>query len=275
MTQRVLEWVTARLREGEVVALASVISAQGSVPGKPGAHMAVTASEVYGTVGGAGLEMKVMNHLREILETKQGRIETYQLQKEARGNAGTPLNSLCGGILTVAMEAIEPMPHILLAGGGHCAQAIADASAPLGWSISVLDARPEYASDDLWPDAEECISSEPGDFLIRETTESLARFSHILLLGHDWAIDEVLLIGLLERTEGRPRIGCIGSRAKWQAFEKSALASGITQDILDTVICPIGVTIGAESPQEIAIAVLAQIISEIKGIEPASPSWRD
>ena len=138
-----------------------------------------------------------------------------------------------------------------------------------------MDARPEYASDDLWPDAEECISSEPGDFLIRETTESLARFSHILLLGHDWAIDEALLIGLLERTEGRPRIGCIGSRAKWQAFEKSALASGIAQDVLDTVICPIGVTIGAESPQEIAIAVLAQIISEIKGIEPAAPSWRD
>ena len=275
MTQRVLEWVTARLREGEPVALASVITAQGSVPGKPGAHMAVTESEVFGTVGGAGLELKVMNHLREILESKQGRIETYQLQKEATSKAGTPLNSLCGGILTVAMEVIEPMPHILLAGGGHCAQAIADASAPLGWSVSVLDARPEYASEELWPDAEECIAAEPGVFLSRETTESLARFSHILLLGHDWAIDETLLIGLLERNEGRPRIGCIGSKAKWRAFEKSALQAGISQNTLDTVICPIGVTIGAESPQEIAIAVLAQIIAEIKGVEPTSPSWRN
>ena len=275
MTQRVLEWTTARLREGEAVALASVITAQGSVPGKPGAHMAVTESEVYGTVGGAGLELKVMNHLREILETNEGRIETYQLQKEARGGAGPPLNSLCGGILTVSMEVIQPMPHILLAGGGHCAQAIADASAPLGWSISVLDARPEYASEELWPDAEECIASQPGDFLARETTESLARFSHILLLGHDWAIDEALLIGLLERTEGRPRIGCIGSRSKWQAFEKSALGAGHSQEMLDSVICPIGVGIGAESPQEIAIAVLAQIIAEVKGVEPASPTWRD
>ena len=275
MTQRVLEWTTARLREGEAVALASVITAQGSVPGKPGAHMAVTDSEVYGTVGGAGLEMKVMNHLREILETGEGRIETYQLQKEASGAAGTPLNSLCGGILTVSMEVIQPMPHILLAGGGHCAQAIADASAPLGWSVSVLDARPEYASDELWPDAEECIASEPGEFLARETTESLARFSHILLLGHDWAIDEALLIGLLERAEGRPRIGCIGSKSKWKAFVKSALNSGITQDLLDTVICPIGVNIGAESPQEIAVAVLAQIIADVKGVEPASASWRE
>ena len=275
MTQRVLEWATARLREGEPVALASVITAQGSVPGKPGAHMAVTESEVYGTVGGAGLELKVMNHLREILETNEGRIETYQLQKEASGGVGTPLNSLCGGILTVSMEVIQPMPHILLAGGGHCAQAIADASAPLGWTVSVLDVRPEYAAEELWPDAEECISSQPGDFLARETTESLARFSHILLLGHDWAIDEALLIGLLERTEGRPRIGCIGSRSKWQAFEKSVLDSGLSQDLLETVICPIGVSIGAESPQEIAIAVLAQIIAEIKGVEPTSPTWRD
>ena len=275
MTQRVLEWTTARLREGEAVALASVITAQGSVPGKPGAHMAVTDSEVYGTVGGAGLEMKVMNHLREILETGEGRSETYQLQKEASGAAGTPLNSLCGGILTVSMEVIQPMPHILLAGGGHCAQAIADASAPLGWSVSVLDARPEYASDELWPDAEECIASEPGEFLARETTESLARFSHILLLGHDWAIDEALLIGLLARAEGRPRIGCIGSKSKWKAFVKSALNSGITQDLLDTVICPIGVNIGAESPQEIAVAVLAQIIADVKGVEPASATWRE
>ena len=237
--------------------------------------MAVTESEVYGTVGGAGLEMKVMNHLREILINGEGRIETYQLQKEATGKTGTPLNSLCGGILTVAMEVIQPMPHILLAGGGHCAQAIADASAPLGWSISVLDARPEYASEELWPDAEECIAAQPGDFLSRETTESLSRFSHILLLGHDWAIDEVLLIGLLERTESRPKIGCIGSKSKWKAFEKSALNSGISQNILDSVICPIGVSIGAESPQEIAVAVLAQIIAEVKGVEPASETWRE
>ena len=275
MTQRVLEWVTARLRDGEAVAMASVITAQGSVPGKPGAHMAVTESEVYGTVGGAGLEMKVMNHLREILINGEGRIETYQLQKEASGKTGTPLNSLCGGILTVAMEVIQPMPHILLAGGGHCAQAIADASAPLGWLVSVLDARPEYASEELWPDAEECIAAQPGDFLSRETTESLSRFSHILLLGHDWAIDEALLIGLLERTESRPKIGCIGSKSKWKAFEKSALNSGITQNLLDTVICPIGVSIGAESPQEIAVAVLAQIIAEVKGVEPASETWRE
>ena len=275
MTQRVLEWVTARLRDGEAVAMASVITAQGSVPGKPGAHMAVTESEVYGTVGGAGLEMKVMNHLREILINGDGRIETYQLQKEASGKTGTPLNSLCGGILTVAMEVIQPMPHILLAGGGHCAQAIADASAPLGWSVSVLDARPEYASEELWPDAEECIAAQPSDFLSRETTESLSRFSHILLLGHDWAIDEALLIGLLERTESRPKIGCIGSKSKWKAFEKSALNSGITQNLLDTVIYPIGVSIGAESPQEIAVAVLAQIIAEVKGVEPASETWRE
>ncbi|MCH2637923.1 MAG: XdhC family protein, partial [Candidatus Thalassarchaeum sp.] len=79
----------------------------------------------------------------------------------------------------------------------------------------------------------------------------------------------------LERAEGRPRVGCIGSRSKWQAFEKSAIEPGHSHESLDSVICPIGVSIGAESPQEIAIAVLAQIISEVKGVEPAGPSWRE
>ncbi|MDP6906841.1 MAG: XdhC family protein [Candidatus Thalassarchaeaceae archaeon] len=274
MTQRVLEWVTGRLQEGETVALASVINAQGSVPGKPGAHMALTSAEMFGTVGGAGLEAKVLNHLREILSTGEGRVETYQLQRESKGKIGTPLNSLCGGIVTVAMEIIHPMPHVLLAGGGHCAQAIADASASLGWNFSVLDTRSEYANEDLWPDAEECVAAQPNEFLSRETTESLSRFSHVLLLGHDWEIDQTLLIGLLQRCEQRPRIGCIGSKSKWLAFEKSALDSGIPQKAIDSVICPIGINIGAESPQEIAIAVLAEIIADLKGVDSYSSSWR-
>lgn len=275
MTQRVLEWVTARLREGHPVALASVLSAQGSVPGKPGAHMALTHAEVFGTVGGAGLEMRVESHLREMLANgAEGRVETYQLQRESKSEVMTPLNSLCGGVVTVSMEVIQPMPHLLLAGGGHCAQAIADASAPLGWDVSVFDVRPEFASADLWPDAAERIVQSAEQFIESEDSDSLSRFSHILLLGHDWAVDQTLLIGLL-KAGGNVRIGCIGSRSKWQAFCKSAREEGIPEAALDAVICPIGVNIGAESPQEIAVAVLAQIIADQKGVQPASPSWRE
>ena len=71
-----------------------------------------------------------------------------------------------------------------------------------------------------------------------------------------------------------PRIGVIGSRSKWQEFEKQGLNKGISQEMLDSVICPIGLNIGAQSPEEIAIAVLAQVMSNFKNVDPSEANWR-
>ena len=127
MSRAVLSWVIERLDHGERVALASVIEARGSVPGKPGAKLAISSSgEKFGTVGGAGLEMKIERNLIEMLaEDKSemrktgGKIETYILHKEGKGKEAVALDSLCGGQLKVSLEVIEPVPHILIAGGGH------------------------------------------------------------------------------------------------------------------------------------------------------------
>ncbi|MGB2507553.1 MAG: XdhC family protein, partial [Candidatus Poseidoniaceae archaeon] len=105
----------------------------------------------------------------------------------------------------------------------------------------------------------------------------------ILLLGHDWAEDQERLLGLLQLLnqpgvvlDGKqhPRIGVIGSRSKWQAFEEAAREQGVSQSLLDQVICPIGLNIGAQSPEEIAVAVAAQIMSLHKAVDPASATWR-
>ena len=119
-----------------------------------------------------------------------------------------------------------------------------------------------------------------ADFLADEDAASLARFSDILLLGHDWVVDEELLLGLLKARQADPdswgsRIGVIGSRSKWQEFAKSAQAAGIDAALLDDVDCPIGLNIGAESPAEIAVAVTAQLISRIKEQDHESPNWRE
>ena len=92
-------------------------------------------------------------------------------------------------------------------------------------------------------------------------------FSDILLLGHDWAVDQDLLIGMLRARgeELRPRIGAIGSRSKWKAFSQALIDAGITQTAIDSVRCPIGIDIGAESPEEIAIAVCAEIMALVIG----------
>ncbi len=95
------------------------------------------------------------------------------------------------------------------------------------------------------------------------------RFSDVLLLGHDWSVDQDLLIGLLlnRGEENRPRIGAIGSRAKWKVFREAAISAGVSENAIDSVRCPIGIQIGAESPEEIAIAVCAEIMAIEKGVQ--------
>ena len=271
MTRAVLTWVLERLERGESVAMASVIEASGSVPGKPGARLALTPSGArFGTIGGAGLELKVEDALRGMLNggrqqvrEKGGRVETFVLYKDAKGEEATPLDSLCGGRVTVAMEVMDPMPHVLIAGGGHVGRAVAIVCDTLGWSHSVFDVRAEYADAERYPFASELHASSVSGFLEGEDSDSLVRFSDVLLLGHDWAVDQEFLLGMLGRIESgaRPRIGAIGSTVKWNAFREAAVDAGVSEEAVDSVRCPIGLDIGADSPEEIAVAVCAEIMS--------------
>tara|TARA_Y100000588_G_scaffold390666_1_gene496831 strand:+ start:683 stop:1522 length:840 start_codon:yes stop_codon:yes gene_type:complete len=271
VTIAVLNWAIDKLSAGERVAIASVIEAQGSVPGKPGARLVISSSgSRFGTIGGAGLELKVEQALEEMLDSggdyhrkSGGRVEVFLLHKDGKGKEVTALDSLCGGRVTVAMEVIEPMPHVLIAGGGHVGVSLAIICDTLGWSHSVFDVRKEFSNKERFPFAREHISSTVSDFLDSEDEESISRFSDILLLGHDWGVDEELLIGALKirgKREG-PRIGAIGSKSKWSSFRKSAIHSGVKDGWVDSVRCPIGLDIGADSPEEIAIAVCAEILS--------------
>ena len=287
MTATVMAWALSRLAAGQRVILASVVETAGSVPGKVGARLAMTPDEQWiGTVGGAGLELKVLQRCKEHLKTQHrpfGEVLRYGLNKGAKGYEVTPLDSLCGGRVTLAIEVMIPMPHVLLMGGGHCGQAIAKSLDALGWKHSVHDTRTEFSTEAMYPNAEQRSSISVSAFLQDETLESLCRFSDVLLLGHDWSEDQERLLGLLhlyneakatpDGNQG-PRIGVIGSRSKWQSFEKTCLEQGIEQSILDAVVCPIGLNIGAESPEEIAVAVVAQIMASFKGVDTEASNWR-
>ena len=271
MSVAVLSWALDRLDRGERVAIASVIESSGSVPGKPGAKMAISSKDCkFGTVGGAGLELKVEVALRNLLNDGSvhnrksgGRVETFLLHKDGRGDDVSTLDSLCGGRVTIAMEVLEPMPHILIAGGGHVGRCVAIVCDTLGWSHSVLDSRGEYSSRDRFPFASELFSMSVDEFFELEDSESICRFTDVIILGHDWKVDESLLLGLLDfYTDGNgPRIGVIGSKTKWSSFKSSATKSGVDEGRLMAVRCPIGLEIGADTPEEIALAICAEILS--------------
>ena len=120
MTAKVLKWVLTQLKSNQKVAIASVVETSGSVPGKVGAKLAISNLGKFGTIGGAGLELIVTKKLESMLESASkpiGEIETFGLNKGAKGYEVRPLDSLCGGRVTVAMDVMIPMPHILLMGG--------------------------------------------------------------------------------------------------------------------------------------------------------------
>ena len=288
MTAHVLQWVLSELASQRRVVMATVLNTSGSVPGKTGARLAMSSHEQMwvGTVGGAGLEHRVLQRCRELLDVASqpfAEVLTYGLNKGAKGYEVTPLDSLCGGRVSIAVEVMIPMPHVHIMGGGHCGEALATTLHGLGWDYSVHDTREAYVSEDKFPHAVERSSASVAGVLEGETASTLGRFSDILLLGHDWAEDQERLLGLLQVLnqpdvvlDGKqhPRIGVIGSRSKWNAFEEAAREQGVLQALLNQVICPIGLNIGAQSPEEIAVAVAAQIMSLHKAVDPASATWR-
>ena len=271
MSVHVLSWALNEVKQGHRVVIATIISAKGSVPGKPGAKLAINSKmQNYGTVGGAGLELKIEKKLIQLLNEdpkinrkKGGLIETFYLYKDAKGKEGIALDSLCGGQVEVSMEIIEPMPHMLIAGGGHVGRCVALVADSLGWNYSVFDVRKEYSNTDKYPLSIETISMKTNDFLESEDHESIKRFSDILLLGHDWSVDQELLLGFLKlRKDGRrPRIGAIGSKSKWKSFKKAAMDDGVREEWFKNARCPIGIDIGAETPEEIGLAVCAEILA--------------
>ena len=288
MTAAVLAWALAQLEHGHRVVLASVVETSGSVPGKAGARLAMRSNDQHwiGTVGGAGLEMMVLKESSSMLETHRlaaGKVLTYGLNKGAKGYEVTPLDSLCGGRVTLSLEVLIPMPHVLLIGGGHCAKAIAPALSALGWDHSIHDTRAAFSDHNAFPKAKHHLHMDAQSFVKTHDHSALSTYSDVLFLGHDWAEDQLRLLGILDTLQSSnsildgehgPRIGVIGSRSKWQAFEQAALDQGIAQELLDQVVCPIGIQIGAESPEEIAVAVVAQIMAAHKGVNPSNGSWR-
>lgn len=266
---------------GVACALATVVSARGSVPGKPGATMLVTVDGTSrGTVGGAGLEEAVKRLCVEALQRGEGGVHRFDLARWKKEG----LDSLCGGTVEVAITLVRAVPHLLLVGGGHCSQALARVCDVLDWNYSVVDSRAAFAMPELFPHAQAVTHADPAAHVAG--LDDVARYSHCYLLGHSHHEDAEALLALIAR--GFPGvIGVIGSRSKLHAFGERAAARGFGIDGVRSdsegpnvpagtwrVRCPIGVDVGARSPAEIAVAVAAEVIRDVQrpALRPSPPA---
>ncbi|MBI3854382.1 MAG: XdhC family protein [Planctomycetes bacterium] len=244
------------IEEGRAFAVATVAEAKGSVPGKQGAKMILLPDGTqFGTVGGAGLEQKVKGLCRKALEEKKGGLASFDLMYYKEG----ALDSLCGGSVQILVEYVAPVPHLLIAGGGHCGLEIAKLCDQLGYVHSVLDDRAEYASGERFPNARRTVQATPEDFFARE---DLSAFTHVVLVGWSHKIDTDLLFHLVQKFPGW--IGLISSKTKKLEMFRRLKARGIPEASLARVVAPVGLPIGAETPAEIAVSILGQIIAALR-----------
>ncbi len=233
----------------------TVIRAQGSVPAKPGSRMLVTSDgREWGTVGGAGLEERVKARARELIPAGKSDLAHFELANwKSEG-----LDSICGGSVDVSIETVNPVPHVLLIGGGHVSEALARTLDILEYDVSVVDDRAEYAATARFPNAKAALVAEPAAFW---ADADPAAWTHAYILGYSHAIDTDHLVHLL-KSGFTGVVGVIGSRAKWKIMRERAVERGIADDVLDKVRCPIGTVVPTVTVGEIAVAVAAEIVAD-------------
>ncbi|MGP8073213.1 MAG: XdhC family protein [Thermoplasmata archaeon] len=233
---------------------ATVVQAVGSVPGKQGASMIVRADgSTFGTVGGAALEERVKALAAEAMKRREGGLHHFDLQAWTPGG----LPSLCGGSVDIALEYIPSRPNLLLWGGGHVAHALAEILPTLEYDFSVADDRPDWVAADRFPNADrrEVVAPErlwavfePG------------AFTHVYLLGYDAQKDLEALAVSLQRFPNQ--IGLIASASKREHLFAQLRGRGVTREMLSRIRSPVGLPIGSETPAEIAVSIVAEIVQE-------------
>jgi xanthine dehydrogenase accessory factor len=236
-------------KKGESAALATVIEAEGSTPGKPSFKLLVTESGgTFGTVGGGCAEGEVIEAAREAIAAEETRLMTFTLDEDG------PDGLICGGKVQVYIEPIIT-PHIVLLGAGHVAKAIAEVGAIAGFGIIVVDDREEYATAERFPRASRIIVA-PFEKALEELP--LSRSSYVAIVTRAHSHDEACLRGALRTEAGY--IGMIGSRRKVAIIFGHLRDEGFTDEALAQVHSPIGLEIEAETSEEIAVSVVAEMI---------------
>ncbi len=255
MNRRTAQEAVRLIEHHQSFVRATVVRANGSVPGKLGACMIVRSDgTTLGTVGGAALEEEVKRLAGNALERRAGDLVHFDLAAWRQGG----LPSLCGGSVDIALEYVGARPNLLLWGGGHVAQAVATLLPPLEFDYSVADDRPDYVGRDRFPDADRLEVVAPGH--VFETFEP-TEFTHLYLLGYDALKDMAVLAGALKRFPNV--IGLIASAAKREHLFDRLRKSGVSREALSRVRSPVGIEIGAQTPAEIAVSMVAEVIRDL------------
>ena len=253
MNEDIFKAVGDALQRGEPVALVTIIRTEGSTPQRVGAKMLVFADgQTVGTIGGGCYENDAFWKARTALNTRKPLVARYELADDIAEESGL----ICGGQMEVYIEPIESAPHLYLVGAGHVAYHLAHAAAPVGFKVHVLDDREKFANTDRFPNAEEVVVETIPEWIERATFPANT-YVVILTRGHRYDLDALRALAQRDLRY----LGLIGSRAKVARLYTALREESIPLERLRNVHAPVGLDIGAVSPQEIAVSILAELLA--------------
>jgi xanthine dehydrogenase accessory factor len=248
--------IAAALGRGEPVALVTVVKIYGAAPCAPGARLLVRADGgVIGTLGGAGTDARAREDALRALASGESGLHTYHLDPEGGESVGS-----CGATLEVFIEPLRPQPRLIVAGSGYVAQALARLCAPFGWRLALLDDRSEFVRAAALPDGVESAVGELPELIVAHHPDSMTAVV-IVTRGH--RSDGEALRAALETPAGY--VGMIGSPSKVRQIFRALLKEGFAAEALERVHAPIGLDLGAETPDEIALSIAAELLMWRRG----------
>lgn len=252
----IYETILEAERSGQPAALATVIRARGSVPRHESSKMLVFADgRIVGTVGGGELENRTIEEAKQVARDGTARIITHALVDPSRGDAG-----VCGGEVEVFIEPITPPATLLIVGAGHVGRSLAHLAHWMGYRVVVTDDRAELCTRDFIPDADEFVVGPMKDALDKLRVDHQ---TYVACVTRGYLFDVAALPILLDTPA--PYIGVIGSRRRWTMALKDLREHGISEESLARVRAPIGLEIEAETPEEIAVSIMAEITLRKRG----------
>jgi xanthine dehydrogenase accessory factor len=252
----IFEEILRLRREGKRAALATIVHTNGSIPSYESSRMLVREDgSIAGTIGGGCVEAEVWAAAKDVIRAEAPRKMVFNLNNDASYDNGL----ICGGTLEVFVEPILPQPTLYIFGGGHVSIALANAAHTAGFAIGVIDDREAFANKQRFPMAGEVYTSFDEAFAKLKPNPST--YVVIVTRGHK---DDMRVLAWAGRTEAR-YVGMIGSKRKVLSVYKALEKEGYKPEEFERIHAPVGLDIGALTPEEIAISITAELIAIRRG----------
>ena len=253
-------------REGRRAALATIVNVRGSIPSFQTAKMLVRDDgSILGTIGGGCVEGEVWQAAREVIEEEKPRTLKFDLNNDPKYDTGL----ICGGTLEVFIEPVLPPGTVYLFGAGHVSVNVYKMARIAGFDVVVVDDREQYANRERFPDAS-AIHADDYERVLAQIEPNETSYIVIVTRGHR---DDMRVLKWAVDTRAR-YIGMIGSKRKVISTYRELENQGVAREKFARVHAPVGLDIGAVTPEEIAVAIVAELIAERRGSRTALPHMR-